>query len=299
MGSFGIAVPEGRASRVFEVEQSLGNQFDLVRWFARWDTPIPNAELDELVRSGHAIHISVRPRTDNGTDILWADIAAARPGDDLYSQLETMIDNVASIGPNVYFTFNHEAETRDSESNGTAAEFVEAWRVVYQILRERTGPMTDPSDPNQIAAIYTVGNSGFTDGRAEAFYPGDEYVDVVGADIYNWYTCQGSERDWIQFDELLQPGLAFARARNKPLAIPEFGSAEDPENPNAKGDWMRNAAATLNSPEIASEILFSAWFDVTAPGGAWPNCVWDHDSSFETFEGFNDLLGATTKSGQP
>jgi beta-mannanase len=269
----------------------------MIRWFARWDTPIPNPELDELVRTRHAINISVRPRTDTGENILWADLASALPGDDLYRQMEVIIDNVASIGPNVYFTFNHEAETRDSAPNGTAQEFVGAWRVFYEILRDRTGPLTDPSDPNQIAAVYTVGNSGFFDGRAEEFYPGDDYVDVVGADIYNWYTCQGSDREWLQLDELLSPGLAFARARDKPLAIPEFGSAEDPADPNRKGEWMRQAAATLNSPELTDDLLFSAWFDVTAPGGAWPNCVWNHDSSFETFLGFEELLGATAKNG--
>ena len=295
LGAFGVAVPQGKASRVFEVEQSLDEQFDLVRWFARWDTPIPNPDLDELVRTRHAIHFSIRPRTDAGLDILWSDIAAAQPGDPLYAQMETIIDNVASIGPNVYFTFNHEAETSDSASNGTAAEFVGAWRVFYQILRDRTGPLTDPSDPDQIAAVYTVGNSGFSDGRAEEFYPGDEYVDVVGIDVYNWYTCQGTEREWVQLDELLQPGVAFARAKNKPMAIPEFGSAEDPADPNAKAEWMRQAAVTLSSPEYADDLLFAAWFDVTAPGGAWPDCVWDHDSSFESFQGFEDLFTATTK----
>ena len=299
LGSFGISVPDGRASRVFEVEQSLGANFDLIRWFARWDTPIPNPELDELVRTGHAIHISVRPRTDSGRDILWADLATAQPGDDLYTKMESIIDNVASIGPNVYFTFNHEPETQDSKSNGSATEFIGAWRQFYDILRDRTGPLTDPSDPNQIAAIYTVGNSGFEDGRAEEFYPGDEYVDVIGADMYNWYTCQGSDREWVQLTELLEPGVAFARSRNKPLAIPEFGSAVDPADPEAKGEWMRQAAVALNSPELADLVLFSAWFDVTAPGGAWPNCVWDHDSSFETFQGFSELVRASTKSGQP
>lgn len=296
-GSFGMAVFEGRAATVQSIESRVGAKFDIVRWFARWDTPIPNADLAELARTKHAIHLSVRPRTRDGRNILWRDIADSKPGSRLYADLERLIDNAMAVGPNLYLTFNHEAETTDSSPNGDAEDFIDAWRLFYKILRERSGPLTDPSAPNEIAAVYTVGNSAFSDGRAEEFYPGDEFVDVVGVDVYNWYLCQGSERSWLQLDELLAPGVAFARAHGKPFAIPEFGSTEHPEDPSAKAEWMRNAAVTLNSPEFADELLFSAWFDVTGAGGAWPNCIWDHDYSPETFEGFRDLADRATKSG--
>jgi beta-mannanase len=172
---------------------------------------------------------------------------------------------------------------------------VAAWRVFYQILRERTGPLTDSSDPTQIAAVFTVGNSAFSNGKAEEFYPGDDFVDIIGIDVYNWHWCQGSERQWLELDELLVPGLAFARARNKPIAIPEFGSVEDPANPAAKAQWMRNAATTLTELEVTDDLAFAAWFDVTGAGGAWPECVWDHDSSPESLSGFADLVSATSK----
>jgi hypothetical protein len=294
-GSFGIAVYQGRADTVAEIEASVGRELDIVRWFARWDTPIPNAELTELSRTGHAIHLSVRPRTESGATVPWIDLARATPGTYLYEAMERLVDNAAAIGPNVYLTLNHEAETADSSRNGSAEEFIGAWRVFYGILRDRTGPLTDPSDPDQIAAVYTVGNSAFSDGRAGEFYPGDEFVDVVGIDVYNWHTCQGTERPWVQLEQLVQPGLAFARARNKPVAIPEFGSVEDPNDRFAKAEWMRNAGTTLGSLRRSDGLLFAAWFDVTGAGGAWIDCVWDHDSSAETLEGFTDLVGATSK----
>ncbi len=38
-------------------------------------------------------------------------------------------------------------------------------------------------------------------------------------------------------------------------------------------------SSALAAPEIAEQVLFVSWFDVTAPGGTFPNCVWDHDTS--------------------
>ncbi len=278
----GIAVPEGRAATVRDLEVELGAGFPVIRTFSRWDSVFPNADQQALLDAGRTLHMSVRPNASGGRVIQWRDMADAQPGDELYEEFVAWIDRMIDVGPGTYVTINHEPETNDSARNGDADDYVAMWRRFVQLLRERGGEET--------VVVWTMTSGAFSDGRAELWYPGDDVVDVVGADLYNWHTCQGSDRPWVDLDSLLVEPLNFARDRNKPLALPEFASAEDRNEPDRKADWLRDAAATLARPEIADDLEFVAWFNVNAPGGTWPNCIWSHDSSVESADAFGQFV---------
>jgi hypothetical protein len=130
----------------------------------------------------------------------------------------------------------------------------------------------------------------FSDGRAEQWYPGDDVVDVIGADPYNWYTCQGTTRPWVPFADLIAAPLAFARSHTKPLALPEFGSVEDPARPGRKAQWILDATAVLTDESVAPDLEFVSWFNVTAPGGTYPDCIWDYDTSPESADAFRAMV---------
>ncbi len=280
----GVAVRDGSAQLLDAIERPISTRVDLFRAFVRWDSPMPSPDLAEILDAGHSLHLSIRPVTLDGTVIPWGELATAEPGEAVYGQLLAWVDRVIALEGPTFVTLNHEPETVESRANGTAEEYRAAWRRFSELLDERGG------DDVQTVLVLTGG--AFSDGQVDRWYPGDDVVDIVGADVYNWSTCQGTDRAWMSFSELIEAPLEFARAHGKPLAIPEFASIEG--DPGQKAAWIDEASQTLAADPVRDQIAFVAWFDVTAPGGTWPDCVWDHDSSESSDAAFNRFIIAMT-----
>ncbi len=277
---FGVAVEGSSLLTLAELEEAAGARVGIVRVFARWDTPFPNATHQTMLNEGRMIHLSVRPRTDAGVVIPWSDIAAAEPGSEIYERLDEWTSAVAGYGSQVYFTLNHEPETRDSAANGEADEFIAAWRFMADRLRANGG--------DEVKLVLVLGRGAYANGAIDEWYPGDDVVDVVGADPYNWYLCQGTDRAWIEPAELIEPALEFARAHGKRLAIPEIASTEDPDDPARKADWIVALAEHLGSDDVAADLEYVAWFSVH--DRSWPDCLWEYDSSPASAAAFADAV---------
>ncbi|MEM7341620.1 MAG: hypothetical protein AAF467_23435 [Actinomycetota bacterium] len=283
----GAAVPGSDPEALAGLEADIAATVGVVRVFTRWNTPFPTADHQRLLDEGRTLHLSVRPRTDDGTVIAWRALADAEPGSDVYERLVEWVDAVAPLGEQVYFTMNHEPETSDSAANGDAADFVAAWRRTVEVLRERGGTDT--------RTVLVLGRSAYASGEIDEWYPGDDVVDVIGVDPYNWYDCQGTDRPWLMPDELLAPALAFAAEHGKPLAVPEIASSEDWANPQRKADWIDALADTLATPLVAEQVEFVAWFSVI--DRSWPGCAWPYDSSTESADAFARLISRFEPAG--
>lgn len=287
----GIAVPEGRVSTILGIEREVEETLHLVRVFLRWEDDLDQTDVAALQAGGRAIHLSVRPMRADGSFIPWADIANAAEGTVLHDEMVAWADDVIALGPDVRFTFNHEPETKESTPNGDALEYRAAWRAVIELIRSRGG--------EDIDMVWTVGAEALSEPEGQAFYPGDDVVDVIGADLYNWFTCQGTDRPWVSFENLVEPAVRFAAERGKALALPEFASAADPADPNRRAGWMDAASDVMTQWDPADhmgvELDYVAWFDVTAPGGTNPSCRWAHRTDVETERAFSrmvrDLVG--------
>ncbi len=97
------------------------------------------------------------------------------------------------------------------------------------------------------------------------YYPGDAYVDWVALDGYNWGDGSGNGNGhWAKFTELFGAELSNLQSLypSKPQMIAEIASVEDPNNPNRKADFIRDAYSRANN---------------------YPNLkalIWVHDNSF-------------------
>ncbi|MBI5078579.1 hypothetical protein HZB08_00965 [Candidatus Saganbacteria bacterium] len=89
-------------------------------------------------------------------------------------------------------------------------------------------------------------------------YPGDEYVDWVGFDGYNWGTTQ-SWSDWQVLKYLFRDQVRLARKLwpTKPVMIAEFASAEKGGN---KAAWIREIPGYLKTS--MRDIDAMVWFDL-------------------------------------
>jgi hypothetical protein len=87
------------------------------------------------------------------------------------------------------------------------------------------------------------------------YYPGDDYVDWVGLDAYNWGTSS-SCCTWQSFGDLVTD-LYNDYAGKKPLIVPETSSAEVGGN---KAAWIADLQAQLKTHFTAIKAV--VWFDI-------------------------------------
>lgn len=126
-----------------------------------------------------------------------------------------------------------------------------AWRHVWQIFQ----------DEGASNAIWVWNPNGGTHpdwkwNHQALFWPGGQYVDMVGLTAYNFAGCMSAP--WISFAD----GLAAAYAEysqlypGKPLIIPEFASHDAPGDQAA---WLRQALADLKQRFPA--IKMAVWWN--------------------------------------
>ncbi len=82
-----------------------------------------------------------------------------------------------------------------------------------------------------------------------AYYPGDEYVDIVGVDGFNF------DDPWQTFEEVFGSALDQLRVYEKPIFIFSMASAEGP----GKAEWIRDAFTVQlpRHPEVRGWIWFN------------------------------------------
>ncbi|EEB9150725.1 hypothetical protein XL14_24180, partial [Salmonella enterica subsp. enterica serovar Paratyphi B] len=72
-------------------------------------------------------------------------------------------------------------------------------------------------------------------------YPGDDYVDWIGYDPYNFYTCNDTE--WTTFKDKIQPKYDFFVEHglgDKPQLLSEYGTSYNVSDPALATAWHRD-----------------------------------------------------------
>ena len=92
--------------------------------------------------------------------------------------------------------------------------------------------------------------------KAMRYYPGDTYVDWVGADGYNWGTSS-PDFEWQSFASVFQDIYSQIVKTGKPVMIGEMASDEVG---GSKADWIAQIVPTLKTrfPAIKAVV----WFDI-------------------------------------
>lgn len=135
------------------------------------------------------------------------------------------------------------------------------------------------------------------------YYPGDDVVDWVGPDGYNWgeQSTNGGYGGyvWATFDLIFQPVLNDMASRHptKPQIIPEFGSAEDPYDPGRKAAWISDAyrTARANYPLLRVVCWVEERFpDVSHVSGA--DADFRATSSTPTLQAYRQAVAAWSSS---
>jgi Glycosyl hydrolase family 26 len=148
-----------------------------------------------------------------------------------------------------------------ANSSLTITDFVKAWRRVVDIFRAVgatnaswawvvNGYPANPAEQPQI------------DRDIGAYYPGDEYVDWVGADVYDVGTP-----NWIDSP------YAFAVAHSKPVWIGEFGIRHEWSS-TAPSQWRTWLEASFDYFENHPAVKAISYFNLNNRAGAG-HVKWD------------------------
>jgi len=136
---------------------------------------------------------------------------------------------------------------------GNADAYKAAFRHVHDVMR-RVAP--------GLRWEFNSAVAGFGE-WAEAAYPGDAYVDVIGLDIYNKLAGKNPPPFAVTWQRKLQPALQahlhFARSHGKPVSYAEWanGSQDTPQFIDAMADWFARLPA--HGP---GALEYHSYFDV-------------------------------------
>jgi hypothetical protein len=204
--------------------------------------------------------------TVSAAEMKWRDVAAAGPGSALYDQIVRWADTIKARGATVMVAYNHEPEAHDRLTLGSAAEFIAAYRHVESIFDQR-GATNVVWTWQMTAYAFRVDPS--SEQYAAKWYPGDEWIDNVGADSYNWSTCgHNAPNPYNELQTIGDPVLAFARAHGKQASFPEFASHAS----GNRAQWLANAHQYL----VANRDVLTAAFYFNRPPTIQANadCRW-------------------------
>ncbi|MCP4251359.1 MAG: endoglucanase [bacterium] len=168
--------------------------------------------------------------------------------------------------------------------SGDPPAFVAAWRRIHAIFA-RVG--ADRVEWVWCPNITSVPDK--PENRMHLYYPGDEHVDWVGLDGYNWGANHDRWHTWQSFEAIHHEVLDDLAQRypGKPIMICETGSVQ--ASPGRKAGWIRDAFAALeHHPRVQAVVWFH--FDKRREGE--PN--WRIDTSPEALQAFNATFAAPT-----
>lgn len=112
-------------------------------------------------------------------------------------------------------SFGHEPE---NERNGSPAAYVVAWRHYVAVFRAEHA--------TNVRFVWILMASRFhpRGGRipAAAYYPGDDVIDWLAVDGYNWFGWRSDT--WRPFTDVFADFVDWATPHRRPLMVAEWGS---------------------------------------------------------------------------
>jgi hypothetical protein len=239
-GAYSPPSPEAGMAAAHALEQALGRRLDIVLWYQHWGGWGPAfdpAWVDLAVDGSDRIPLLTwEPWGGPPGPVEQPQYRLRRIADgefDLY--IRSWAEKLAAYGRVVYLRPMHEMNSNwypwaGLVNGNTPEDYVAAWRRMHDLF-VRAGAKNVRWVWSPCADDVPFSNV------FERYYPGDEYVDVLGLDGYNWGASAPEYGGWRPFERIF--GLAYARIAKlgpQPIWIAETASAPDGGD---KAAWVR------------------------------------------------------------
>jgi hypothetical protein len=152
----------------------------------------------------------------------------------------------------------------DRPRAGTHQEFIHAWRHVRDLfVREGV---------HNVKLVFNPDASDWeTSTKIERIWPGNEYVDVLGIDGYNWGNgVPSAPGEWTEFEDVFEKmyGILTALHPTAPVWLCEVGSKEPQKSDGTarpaprdkrhkKGAWIDAMMSSRAFPRVTALVAFN------------------------------------------
>lgn len=165
------------------------------------------------------------------------------------SQISLQADEAKGLGKRFFLDLAAEMNEEEGWGGHNTDLYIKAYRHIHDIFVRRGA--------TNAVWVWCPNNVDSPDApTAMQYYPGDAYVDWVGADGYNWGTSD-SDHEWETFYHVFKDIYAKIAATGKPVMIGEMASDEVGGD---KAKWISEVIPTLKNQFPAIKAV--VWFDV-------------------------------------
>ena len=210
--------------------------------------------------------------------------------------IDAAAGRLQALGAPFYLRWFWEPDgTRSSKASlsKTPQKYIAAWRYIHDrfakdgntnavwvwcpVSLDFYPPAGQTSSDPTLAPNHAINPVG-----AQPYYPGDDVVDWICADGYNWAPNKSGTR-YESFQELFQAFYNWALPHNKPLMVGETGVQEN--NPGDKAKWINAMHVSLmqHYPNIVAWL----YFDTQNANGLANE--WWLESSPESYQAWKDM----------
>ncbi len=255
---WGASVGDGGTwdSAVAAHEAAIGRRLDLAHHYHQWGDAFPTAAERRVAARGTELFLAWKP------NVPWGRVASGAED----AVIDAAATRVAAHGRRVFLTFHHEPEDQVGSSYGSAGDYAAAFRHVVERFRAR-------GVGNAVWVWNVMGAQKWHGLYTGGLYPGDDVVDWIAWDPYNWGACRGEA--WASFYAVVKPFYDWLGAHghgDKPFMLGEYGTVDDPGRPGRKATWFRRQAEQVgNFPNLRALVYFDRnqdcdWRIGSAPG---------------------------------
>lgn len=249
---FGLYRPElpWEYSRYYPVTDSLQVDPQIVSWYQSWgdgkEQEFKTEAVEKVLEKGLTPMITWEPWTtsfaghENDTGASLGHIVAG----EFDPYLRRWARSVARVHKPVFLRPFHEMGNAwylwGVPHGNTPEMLAEGWRHVVRIFREEGA--------RNAAFVWTPHIAADT-----MAWPGDEWVDWIGLDVFN-YGTMAVKGTWMDFNGLLIPQLNAVRRFRKPVMLAELGTSAAGGD---RRDWWIDAFRRLpEHPDVRAVVVF-------------------------------------------
>jgi hypothetical protein len=221
-------------------EQSFGRKYDLVQSYYPFATAFPTWRETYNISMGRTPVIGWNGIKD-------VDSVASGAYD---AMIHTRARDVKALGAPVVIRFAWEMDgAANPVKPNNAPGYVAQWRRIHSIFAQEGA--------TNVIWMWCPNAWGIDNGSAQPFYPGDDVVDWIGADGYDFAPVKPKAKH-ATFEAIFAKSYDYAKAHNKPFTIGEFGALEDTAISGYKAQWL-DAARTALTGRLAGTKAILAW----------------------------------------
>ncbi len=251
------------SEELYKIENRINHKFKLLLLYTEFNEVYDSTQVRGFLNKAYSedriVELTLQPRImhQSGNDLF-------RVLDGYYDEfLHEYAKDIADFNHPVLFRFANEMNGDWCEYSGYHMSldtelYREMYRYIYNIFQKHNA--------DNVIWIWNPNGKSFPDFRwnSEAmYYPGNDYVDVLGLTLYNTGTFYEGE-EWTSFRELYTPLYNESiKTYNMPFMITEFSCARKGGN---KEEWTKKM---LSEIERFPNIKFAVWWngaDFTSDG---------------------------------